>query len=46
MMAELFRWVKSRSSVDPMSAYERKIIHAFSIYQKDKTESISENRHT
>jgi spoIIIJ-associated protein len=48
MMAERARFFKSSVDVDPMSAYERKIIHAFLSTKGDvKTESIGEgkNRH-
>ncbi len=43
MMAERARFFKSSVEVDPMSAYERKVIHTFLSNVKDiKTESIGE----
>ncbi len=45
MMAERARFFKSSVEVDPMSSYERKIIHTFLTNIQDiKTESIGEGR--
>jgi spoIIIJ-associated protein len=43
MMAERARFFKSSVEVDPMSSYERKVIHTFLSHMKDiKTESVGE----
>ena len=43
MMAERARFFKSSVEIDPMSAYERKVIHTFLSNIKDiKTESVGE----